>query len=88
MMRETQICEIAPTKEAVAAFTVEGELKPEIGVAKTANLNGTKAAVPSRVKFNDASTGAMHSEGAGETTASGELKYLGYNEQEVITVKP
>jgi hypothetical protein len=87
MLRETEICEVAPTKEVVGSFNYEGELKPEIGVAKTANLNGTKAAVPSRMKFNGASTGPLHSETGGEGTDSGELKYLGYNEQEVMTVK-
>jgi hypothetical protein len=88
MMRETEICEVAPTKEAVATAISEGELKPEIGVAKSANLNGTKAVAPSTMKFSGVSTGAMHGELAGEETWIGSLKYLGYNEQEVIAVKP
>jgi len=88
MMRETQICEKAPTKEPVISAFSEGELKPEVGIAKAGNLNGTTPAKPSQVKFGGAGTGAMHSEVAGETTFFGSLKYLGYNEQELITVKP
>jgi hypothetical protein len=88
MMRETQICEIAATKEAFFTFIFEGEYKPEIGKAKTANLNGTSASKPSLVKFEGASTGELHSEAGGEGPAMGSLKYLGYNEQELITVKP
>jgi hypothetical protein len=88
MIREAESCEVDATKEVVSSFTSEGELKPEIGIAKSANLNGTKATSPSRAKFNGASTGGLHLEAGGETTASGEVKYLGYNEQEVITVKP
>jgi hypothetical protein len=88
MMREAEICEIAPTKEVVSSFPYEGELKPEIGVANSGSLNGTKAAAPSRMKFNGASTEALESEVGGEGTWSAELKYLGYNEQEVIAVKP
>jgi len=66
--------------------TFEGELTPEIGVAVT-NLNGSKAAVPSTAKFDGTSTGALHSEIAGEGTNEGSVKYLGYTAQEVITVK-
>jgi hypothetical protein len=88
MVRETEICEVAPTKEAVATAISEGELKPEIGAAKSGNLNGVTAAKPSQVKFSGASTESMASELAGETTYTGSLKYLGYNEQELITVKP
>jgi hypothetical protein len=89
MMRETQVCEVDATKEAVAEIPWEGELKPEIGVAKQGNLNGMKALSPSTAKFSDKSTGTLHSkEGGSEGTWSGSLKYLGYNEQEVITVKP
>jgi hypothetical protein len=87
-MRETEICEIASTKEPVITAISEGELKPEIGVAKSGNLNGSAAAKPSTVKFSGASTEAMHSEQVGETTYNGQLKYLGYFEQELITVKP
>jgi hypothetical protein len=88
MIRANVLCEVAANGQVVADAVFEGELKPEIGVAKTANLNGTKASAPSRAKFNGASTGALHSELFGEGTNSGEVKYLGYNEQEVITVKP
>jgi hypothetical protein len=88
MIRETQICEISSTKDAILTVISEGELKPEIGVAKSGNLNGTGAAKPSSVKFSEASTGTLHSELAGPATYTGSLKYLGYNEQELITVKP
>jgi hypothetical protein len=88
MIRETADCTIAANGQVEAEAIAEGELKPEIGVAKSANLNGTKAAAPSKMKFQGASTGPIHSELAGEETWIGELKYLGYNEQEVVTVKP
>jgi hypothetical protein len=84
MIRETLDCSVAANGQVVAEAIGEGELKPEIGAAKTANLNGTKATGPSTMKFSGASTGAL---GGGETWI-GSLKYLGYNEQEVITVKP
>jgi hypothetical protein len=89
MMRETEICEVAPTKQVLESYLWEGELKPEIGVAKKGNLNGASAAKPSAVRFEGESTGKLHS--AAESNFgwfSGALKYLGYNEQEVITVKP
>jgi hypothetical protein len=88
MIRETEQCLIAPSKQAVAEAIFEGELKPEIGAAKKGNLNGTSAAKPSSIRFEGASTGALHSSLAGEATFLGGLKYHGYNEQEVITVKP
>jgi hypothetical protein len=88
MIREMYICEVDATHEVVAAPIFEGELKPEIGVAKSGSLNGTKALAPSTVKFSGASTGELHSERAVGGTDEGSLKYLGYNEQEVITVKP
>jgi hypothetical protein len=92
MMRETQICEISSAgafeKHVVLNVISEGELKPEIGVAKSGNLNGTGAAKPSSVNFSGASTGTMQSNNAGPATYTGSLKYLGYNEQELITVKP
>ena len=88
MIRETQTCEVAPTKEVFVQWMDEGEQKPEIGIAKTGNLNGTTPAKPSTLKFNGASTGTLHSAAAGETTDLGSLKYLGYFEQELITVKP
>jgi len=82
-------CETPPGFEpytAGVACTFEGELTPEIGAAET-NLDGTKAAVPSTAKFDGASTGALHSEIAGEGTDEGSIKYLGYTAQEVITVR-
>jgi hypothetical protein len=89
MMRQTTSCEIASTKAVAFAFIYEGEYKPEIGVAKVGNLNGVMAAKPSKVHFEGAGTGALHSQEGGEPgTATGNLKYLGYNEQELITVKP
>jgi hypothetical protein len=75
MMRETDACIVAATGQVVAETVFEGELKPEIGPAKKGNLNGTTAGAPSQLKFN------------GEPY-SGSLKYLGYNHQELITVKP
>jgi hypothetical protein len=57
-------------------------------VAKIGNLNGNGASEPSKAFFEKAGTGEMHSSLAGATTLTGELKYLGYNEQELITVKP
>jgi hypothetical protein len=88
MVRETQDCTVSSTGQVVAEAIVEGELKPEIGVAKTANLNGSSAGAPSQAKFNGAATGAMRSKLAGAETWMGNLKYLGYFHQEVITVKP
>jgi hypothetical protein len=88
MIRETYSCEVAATKQVIESFIVEGELKPEIGLAKSGNLNGSAAAKPSVIKFEGAWTGALHSAVAGENTAKGSLKYLGYFEQELITVKP
>jgi hypothetical protein len=40
MVRETEQCTIAPTGQVVEEAILEGELKPEIGVAKAGNLNG------------------------------------------------
>jgi hypothetical protein len=88
MIRETEECTVSSTGQVVAEAIVEGELKPEIGVAKTANLNGNSAGAPSQAKFNAAATGAMHSKLGGNETWKGNLKYLGYFHQEVITVKP
>jgi hypothetical protein len=88
MIRATLTCEIAASKTPVLVVEFEGELKPEVGLSKSGTLNGTKPTSPSRARFNAASTGALHSEVAGEGTNVGEVKYLGYNEQEVITVKP
>jgi hypothetical protein len=88
MWRETEFCEVPSTKQHVFDVVYEGEYKPEIGVAKTGNLNGTSATAPSQVKFNSAPTGALQSKEAGPGTGQGNLKYLGYFHQEVITVKP
>jgi hypothetical protein len=80
MIRETVICEIAVNQMHVEEAIAEGELKPEIGVAKAGNLNGSSAAKPSTIKFSGASTGELGG------PFSGSLKYLGYFEQELITV--
>jgi hypothetical protein len=88
MIRATVICEIAVNQSPVETAIFEGELKPEIGVAKSGNLNGTAASKPSTAKFEGPGTGALHSEVAGEGTNKGSVKYLGYFEQELITVKP
>jgi hypothetical protein len=91
MIRWTEDCTIAPTQQVVTEAIFEGEIKPEIGVAKTGNLNGTSAGVPSQFKFNGASTGGVHSQVCPLScsgTSSGNVKYLGYFHQEMITVKP
>jgi hypothetical protein len=88
MIRETEDCMVRSTGQVVAEAIIEGELKPEIGVAKIGNLNGNGASKPSKEFFENKGTGETHSSLAGETTLFGELKYLGYNEQELITVKP
>jgi hypothetical protein len=88
MIVATVDCTVAANQQVVAEAIFEGELKPEIGAAKAGNLNGTTASKPSSAKFSAASTGALHSELAGEGTNTGSVKYLGYNEQELITVKP
>jgi hypothetical protein len=83
MIRETEDCRIAPTGQVVEEFITEGELKPEIGVAKVGNLNGAGPGAPSQFKFSGASTGAL----AGGGQWNGNLKYLGYFHQEVISVQ-
>jgi hypothetical protein len=88
MIRANVDCLIAPTSQVASINIFEGELKPEIGVAKTGNLNGTSAGAPSQAKFNEASTGALHSPTGKEGTNSGNVKFLGYFHQEVLTVKP
>jgi hypothetical protein len=88
MIRATVNCEIAATKTVIISAVFEGELKPEIGAAKAGNLNGTSAGKPSTARFAAASTGALHSEVGGEGTNTGSVKYLGYEEQELIQVKP
>jgi hypothetical protein len=88
MIRRTDDCTVSSTGQVVAEFIFEGELKPEIGVAKTANLNGSSAGTPSQFKFNGASTGGGHSKEAGAGQWRGIEKYEGYFHQEVITVKP
>jgi hypothetical protein len=87
MIRETQDCTIAPTGQVVAEAIFEGELKPEIGAAKTGNLNGTSAASPSQMKFGAALCQICLHSLAGELTWQGTLKYLGYFHQELITVQ-
>jgi hypothetical protein len=72
----------------VAEFIYEGELKPEIGVANTTNLNGSSAGTPSQFKFNEGRTGLLRSKQAPNATWHGNEKYLGYFHQELITVKP
>jgi hypothetical protein len=87
MIRTHAVCE-EPLAELVGVEAIsEGELKPEIGVAKTGNLNGTSAGAPSQMKFG-IGTGVLHSKTTGEVQWGGNLKYLGYNHQELITVKP
>jgi hypothetical protein len=88
MIRGTDDCTIAPTGQVATEGIFEGEIKPEIGVAKTGNLNGTSAGSPSEFKFNGASTGGFHSQLLGVCNNSGNVKYLGYFRQEIITVKP
>jgi hypothetical protein len=87
MIRTTVDCTIAANQQVVAEAIFEGELKPEIGVAKGGNLNGSSASKPSAFRFSGGSTGVMHSQLGGEASFLGNLKYLGYNEQEVITVR-
>jgi len=88
MIRETEACMVKSTGQVLVEAILEGELKPEIGAAKKGNLNGTSAGKPSSARFELASTGALHSTTAVEETWIGPLKYLGYNEQEPIAVKP
>jgi hypothetical protein len=88
MIRVRDECEVAATEQVIGGAIFEGELNPEIGVAKIANLNGNGASKPSQVNFRGVSTGELHSMSAGTATYSGPLKYLGYNEEELITVKP
>jgi hypothetical protein len=88
MIRATIECQIVPTKTTATSAVFEGELKPEIGVAKTANLNGTSASNPSLAKFSGASTGGLNSEVAGVGTNTGLTKFLGYFHQDIIAVKP
>jgi hypothetical protein len=88
-IRLKERCEILPSEEAGGEAILETELNPEIGIAKGGNLNGTTPGKPSTFKFAGASTGTLESLFAGKTTYNtGSVKYLGYNEQEVITVKP
>jgi len=57
------------------AATFEGELDPEV-------VNGN----PTLAKFTGATSGALHSELAGEGTNEGSVKLVGYTNQENITV--
>jgi hypothetical protein len=88
MIRATVGCEIVASKTPVIEAIFEGELKPEVGAAKGGNVNGTAPSKPSIARFNGPSTGALHSSVAGEGTNLGQVKFLGYNEQELITVRP
>jgi hypothetical protein len=93
MIRSTVDCTIAATGGIVAEGIFEGELKPEIGTAKNGNTNGTSASKPSTVRFAGAGIcpgggPALCPLDGGQGTWIGSLKYLGYNEQELITVKP
>jgi hypothetical protein len=88
MIRATVDCTIAANQQVVAEAIFEGELKPEIGAAKKGNTNGTSAAKPSSARFEGESTGGLHSSLAGVGVNFGSVKYLGYNNQELITVKP
>jgi hypothetical protein len=103
MIRASEVCRVLSTGQVVVkSLPYEGELKPEIGAAKTGNLNGANSAKPSQFSFNGSSTGGLLSEpvcllnmegppfvyGPCVSRATGSLKYLGYNEQELITVKP
>jgi hypothetical protein len=67
MIRETVICEIAVNQQVREQAVFEGELKPEIGEAKSGNLNGTSASKPSTVNFGGAARiGPLHSQAGGE----------------------
>jgi hypothetical protein len=88
MIRETDACIVSSTGQMALVAIAEGELKPEIGAAKIGNLNGNGASKPSKVVFDKAGTGALESAEVGPEPWEGQLKYLGYNEQELITVKP
>src|SRR5262249_8737402 len=83
MIRVADSCDIPPETEGGPPTEFEGELQPEIGVAKTGNLNGVSAAVPSQAKFKGTSTNELHSSTVSSTTYEGNLKYLGYNHQEL-----
>jgi hypothetical protein len=74
MIRETVDYTVAATGQVLAEAIFEGELKPEIGVAKIGNLNGGMASKPSKAFFEGAGTGAMHSSVGGEGNWIGELK--------------
>jgi len=67
------------TKPVVEA-TFTGELTPEI-------VNGTSAAKPSFAEFGAGSGELEGPVGIGKAKISGKDKFLGFNEQELITVK-
>src|SRR5262249_26565915 len=52
MIRLTFVCKGPPTEGPEFNFIFEGELKPEIGIAKSGNLNGSGPSRPSQVRFN------------------------------------
>src|SRR5262249_16115281 len=87
-IRLKERCEILPSEEVGGEGILETELNPEIGIAKGGNLNGTSQGKPSTFKFAGASTGTLEPALWGKTPYTGSIKYLGYNEQELITVKP
>jgi len=87
MIRATVLCTIPALKAVAVEAIFEGSLTPEIGEASSENLNGLSASKPSVSKFTGATSGALHSELAGEGTNEGLVKYLGYNTQEIVVVK-
>jgi alpha-tubulin suppressor-like RCC1 family protein len=87
MVRLTILCTAPALQTVVTEGVFEGALEPEVGEAAAGELNGSSAAHPSTWSFTGASSGALHSEVGGEATYSGNLKYLGYNAEEVIGVK-
>jgi hypothetical protein len=76
-MMERVACETPPgyTPHMGSPVTYEGELDPEF-------VNGN----PGTLKFTGATSGALHSEIAGEDTYEGSVKVVGYTNQEVISV--
>src|SRR5262249_27898842 len=57
MIRVREGCEVVASEATFGEAIFEGELDPEIGLAKGGNLNGTSALKPSTMKFSAASTG-------------------------------
>ncbi len=89
-MVRTVSCETPPGYEpSIVLFseTLEGQLEPEIGAAAAGTLNGTSASKPAGIRYAGSSSGALHAQLGGEATSSGMVKYMGYNGQEILTVK-